>query len=33
MGGVGFVNIKGQQQVRNISNGAYAAGSLAIAGW
>ena len=31
-GGVGFVNLKGQKQIRNISNGADAAGSLAIAG-
>ena len=31
-GGVGFVNLEGQKEVRNISNGADAAGSLAIAG-
>ena len=31
-GGVGFVNLEGPKQVRNIANGADAAGSLAIAG-
>ena len=31
-GGVGFVNLTGQKQVRNISNGADAAGSLVIHG-
>ena len=31
-GGVGFVNLTGQKQIRNISNGADASGSLAIGG-